>query len=259
VEQVRIIADDYGLAPAVNQGIEELAIHGMIDGVSIMAHREADLTRASALASSGVELGLHLVFVEEAPLLAATAQAEGRLPSTYRDLFRLLLRRPSFADQLVLEAEAQLERVRELGLKLAFVNSHQHVHMFPALWRALRPLFERWRLRVRVARALRPGPAKQVLLETSSSLSWSLWPLAQCETVAPVGVDLAGKLDATGAERCARRRTRWNMAWPCELVVHPGHEDAALRGRYAHWGYRWSEEFALLADGRIRRALQEPT
>jgi chitin disaccharide deacetylase len=253
---LQIIADDYGLSSAVNRGIEELARAGMVDGVSVMAHRDADLSTVSKLCAAPVQLGVHLVFVEERPLLSlGDDAAETRLPPTYRALFRALLRTPSLAAKLAREADAQVAVLKARGLRLSFLNSHQHVHMFPPLWRALRPLMERERLRVRVARQLRWAPPKQWLVDLAGRVSWALWPLAGCETAAPIGVELAGRFDQRGASRLGARLRRSTCTEQLELVVHPGHEDDALQHRYAHWHYHWADELRVLSAGAVRAAL----
>lgn len=248
---IRITADDYGLDPEVNRGIEDLALAGAVQAVSIMAHRGAHLDTLPRLQASGVRLGVHLVLVEERPLLG-----EGPLPPGFRSLFLRLLRRPALAGDLVLEARAQVDRLRAEGLALAFINSHQHVHLFPPLWRALRPWLATWGLEVRAARRWVPSPLKQALVETSSCLSLGLWPLPECPTVHPVGIHAAGRLDletlAQGA-RCCRRALA--LGEPLEWVCHPGYERPELRARYGAWDYHWQDELTLLKAGQVRRVL----
>src|SRR5689334_11287628 len=134
-----VTADDYGLTPAVNRGITQLVSSGAITAVSVMMHAGAHLEQLASLAALRPTLGLHLVFVEEAPLgpssrLGGLLDRDGRFPS-YPRLFGRLLANPALATLLRDEAEAQLDRYRASGLPLQFINSHQHVHLFPPLWR----------------------------------------------------------------------------------------------------------------------------
>jgi chitin disaccharide deacetylase len=146
---LRITADDYGLCPGVNAGIEELAAQGAISAVSVMVHDQAKLETAHRLGHLPVRTGLHLVFVEERPLsapseLSGLLTRSGTLPRTYRDLFARLVLRPWLAQALASEARRQMERFAALGLRLDFINSHQHTHMFPTVWHALRDLWSAW-------------------------------------------------------------------------------------------------------------------
>jgi len=262
IASVAITADDYGLDPAVNRGIEALAGAGAVDAVSIMAHADADLASLGRLRLTPARLGAHLVLVEEKPLGRDPALeallTDGRLPRSYRSLFSALAWRPSLAAPLAAEAGLQIERLRGLGVDLAFVNSHQHVHLFPPLWKALRPLFESLGLEVRAARRIRPGPIKQLLVEGVSSLSLWRWPLERCPWIHPTGIAMAGRLDLAGAARAGRgARAALAGGERVELVTHPGFESPGLLARYAHWGYCWQTEWSLLASGAVRRALDE--
>jgi len=260
LKRLLITADDYGLHPAINRGIEELAASGAIDRVSIMAHRDAYLETLPALLKTHVELGIHFVMVEEYPLLNTLDPAQlnkGRLPKNYSALFRLLIVNPTFAKALALEAKAQLERLQGLGIALRHANSHQHVHLFPPLWRALKPLFEKSKLVVRAAKTAHLGPLKQVLVEGASAFSWKLWPLHGGETIHPLGIELAGSLSAPRLRATAADlQTRLRGDGAAELVVHPGHEDSTLLAQYKHWRYSWEGEYQALASGSVREILE---
>jgi predicted glycoside hydrolase/deacetylase ChbG (UPF0249 family) len=41
-----------------------------------------------------------------------------------------------------------------------------------------------------------------------------------------------------------------------EVMLHPGHRDAAAEAAYGHWGYRWENDHALLTDPRLADALR---
>jgi chitin disaccharide deacetylase len=230
----------------------------------VMMHADAELGGLSNLLTLGPALGPHLVFVEERPLLPASLlgpllDGEGRLPSSYARLFRLLLWRPGLLGLLRLEADAQLDRYLGRGLPVDFINSHQHTHLFPPLWRALGPVFRRFpraALRAGVYGAL--GWSKQGLLNLSARISAAREPLPGQPRVHPLGVQHSGRLTA---ERLASVLNEWacrpvrvrNAA--AEVVTHPAVEDTDLRRRYAHWGFRWQEEYDLLDSNRLRAIL----
>jgi predicted glycoside hydrolase/deacetylase ChbG (UPF0249 family) len=256
-----VTADDYGLDPSVNEGIEALAAERRIDAVSVMVHPHAVLGEARRLAADGVATGLHLVFVGERPLctgrLAEALDAEGRLPAHYGALFALLLRRPWLLPRFVEEAHAQVDRYLALGLPLVFFNSHQHVHQFPPLWRALGPVFRR--VPGAAVRCARTGPlawSRQGALHLAARMSWRGWPLPGTRVLDGVGVDFAGHADEAAVARMlgelAQRRVPADVLH--ELILHPGlgvPADAAHR----RWGYCWRDEYALLASGALDELL----
>jgi len=99
MDNLIISADDYGYAPAYDQGILEAARAGAVDAVSIMVGRGP--IDAASLLATGVELGIHLE----------------------------LARGSSRAD-----AERQLQEFESaLGRPPAFLDGHHHCHAAPGI------------------------------------------------------------------------------------------------------------------------------
>lgn len=261
--KIAITADDFGLDPAVNWGIVDLARRGALSSVSLMLHRDAALDGLSELAATGVALGAHLVFVEERALVAAKnvkglLNSDGRLPSNWKELLTGLVFRPGWAGALAAEAAAQLDRFHDLGLSLSFINSHQHVHLFPPLWLALKPLLEKYPSAfVRFANSMRPGLGKQSMVDLSGAISNKLSTPVN-PTTYPVGIGVAGHFDHPAAI-CALRRAKLILSagQVPELVVHPGREPLTNCERYAHWRYRWQEEAAYLSSNAFRDMVRQ--
>lgn len=262
MNRLRVTADDFGLHPSVNRGIASLAASGRIDRISVMAHQGACREGLSEMSSGGVELGIHLVFVDEAPLrgdlLGPYLDADGRLPRSYRKLFQMALLDARFPELLAREAEAQMNQLLDEGVKVLHVNSHQHVHLFPPIWRALLPRFQSWRLPVRAAAHLYAGPIKQMLVEAASATALKRHPPGDLPIHHPLGIEMAGRMT----------RERLSKAWPrirsvaaaeasAEIVVHPGEEGAGVGTRYSRWGYAWRQEYDTLASGAIQSLMNQ--
>jgi predicted glycoside hydrolase/deacetylase ChbG (UPF0249 family) len=260
---LRVTADDYGLAHGVNAGIAELVARGAVSTVSVMVHPNAELTQLSSLDGHGAELGLHLVFVDERPLLPVSEMRPLLTPDDrfikYRALFRRLMLRPALCNLLRREAEAQVDRYLGLGLPLRFINSHQHVHMFPPIWRALMPLFRRLTTSWIRSGALGPvTPTKQGLVNLSSRVACWRDPLPVGRLVAPLGVIHVHPLTPKKVDRALR-------AWlagrgptcSAELVVHPALEDEDLRRCYGHWRFRWQQEYEQLVSDQWRAVFEQ--
>lgn len=257
-QPVRITADDYGLAPCVNAAIEDLAQARRITAVSVMVHRTAALDSAHSLALLPVRTGLHLVFVEELPLLHLDHDWSKALPSNWRALLAKLVTRPTFARRLVDEARAQIERFQGLGLRLDFINSHQHAHLLPPLWRALVPLFAEYAdTGVRIAARGWFEPNAQGMLHVASRCDEFLWPPRNADNTFPLGLQGAGQANIRALAKVAGRFAKSGLAQRTrgEVVTHPGHETSALRMRYAHWRYHWQEEYIRLRRGEVHEVL----
>lgn len=140
VRPLVLCADDYGLAPGVDEGILELVAAGRLSAVSCMV----GLARWPAAAPGlrpwldRIDTGLHLTLTDQEPLGEAPRLApEGRLPPLPR-LARLL----RFDRAARAEAAEQLERQLRafeaaLGRPPDFIDGHQHVHVLPGMREAV--------------------------------------------------------------------------------------------------------------------------
>lgn len=130
---VRLHADDVGLSDAVNAGVAALLAAGRLGGVSIVANGPATPAAAALVARHPeVEVHLHLNLTEGRPLadparLGPLVDAAGRLPGPARMIAGLLRGRiPAAAVRC--ELDAQLARLRSLGVRVDAVDSHHHLH-----------------------------------------------------------------------------------------------------------------------------------
>ena len=140
-------ADDFGLSPSVNRSIAECAGGGLLTSASLMvthAAAEEGVLLNDAL-DSPLHLGLHFCLTsgracapaEAIPLLAGK---DGSFRHGFLSLARLLAsrRRDEAAAQIGLEFRAQYARFEELlarapGTAADHLDSHQHIHVFPAV------------------------------------------------------------------------------------------------------------------------------
>ena len=127
---LKIIADDFGLAGCVNEGIIHLLTTGKINGASLMANGAAfddAVFKIKSAAAGDLNIGAHLVWVEEKSLSGV------RLPGSYKALvIKYALGFIKLAD-IELETRAQLDKIIRSGVKPRFINSHQHLHLLPGI------------------------------------------------------------------------------------------------------------------------------
>lgn len=247
-----VTADDFGLHREVNRGIVELAVCGQLDAVSIMFHPDADLTFIDQLLATDVAIGCHLVFVEERPLAPSSPSP---MPKNYWQLFLATSAASGQAAWLVAEAEAQLRRAGEMGINLSFINSHQHVHLMPNVWKRLYPLLNDLALPVRGCSQLRLGPLKQMLVEAAGVLAVRSTSGLRFPLTHPLGIADAGRSSVQTGMEAARRAALLPLEQRSELVIHPGRGCHDLEKRYGHWRYSWENEWNLAIAGQFERAL----
>ena len=134
-----ITADDFGLAPEVNEAVETAHRKGILSAASLMvgAPAAADaVARAKRL--PGLRVGLHLALVEAPPCLASAEvpdliDATGWLRSDTAAFGAAIFFRAKLRRQIAAEIEAQFEAFRQTGLELDHVNAHQHFHLHPTI------------------------------------------------------------------------------------------------------------------------------
>ncbi len=240
-----VIADDFGIGLETSRGVLELAARGLVTGTALLTNspHAAQSVALWARAGEPAELGWHPCLTLDRPLsppgeVASLVGFDGKFLQLGTFLRRLLARHVQ-PDHVRTELTAQYRRFVELtGRPPRFVNSHQHVSLFPPVRKALsgllrdapRPVYVRrvrepWSLLRAVGGARRKRAALNLLgRHAAKRQEQDGFPGAGC---------FAGLSDPRDAGR-ADYFTRWLAHAPgdaVELMCHPGHVDAALGGR----------------------------
>lgn len=243
--RIWLIADDYGIAPAVDEAIRALIADGRLTGTGCMTlfpewPEAAARLRAEGL-DSRAEIGLHLTLTDFDPLSGAQAFGAAVLPRLPVLMRACLTGR---ADEAAIhgELDAQLAAFRcEMGRAPAYIDGHQHVHF-------LAPV-RRWLLARRVALAdvdgalpwLRGGPQRL------TGDGWRIKAKAMVVSLLARGFDrqmakagfplrgpLAGFYDWTAPKAFLPYMERLAGAVgprPLLVMCHPGGIDATLEAR----------------------------
>ena len=257
--RVIIHADDYGLAPGINRAIEEGLASGALHSASIL-QGGAHVTAALAWAAQHPEFdfGVHLNLTQGRPVLArehvrSLVGPDGRFLPFLRFFMRLALGRVAPAE---IEAEwrAQIAATRAAGVRISHLDSHQHVHLIPRVFRkvAVRLATEE-RLSLRAmngplaAGATRPT-LKGIILAIATRLSVGR-RFRHLVVARGAGIPLRdhATLDALRATLQGARPGE-----TIELVVHPGFLDDGLRASGDGYFEGREREQALLAAEETR-------
>lgn len=116
-----ISGDDFGLTPGVSEGILRAHQHGVLTATSALTNAPAFDRYGPALASSGLDVGLHICFVgEDPPLLSPTeiptlVTPGGGLHRDWKQFLRRWMRGRIDPDDLTREAEAQFDALIATG------------------------------------------------------------------------------------------------------------------------------------------------
>ncbi len=256
MKRLIVTADDFGLAPEVNEAVEAAHRDGVLTAASLMVAGPAAADAvARARTMPRLRVGLHLTLVEGPPLLSPQhvpdlVDRHGRLRT---DLARLgwdIAMRSAVRRQMRAEIKAQFAAFRATGLPLDHVNAHKHFHLHPMIARELLAIADVFGVKgvrvprepARVLAAIEPGPRR--------SAAWIMTPWARrlARTMRRAGFwspDAVFGLAWSGEMTPARLvGLIGRLPEGCsEIYLHP-----AVRGGFAFGapGYRYADELAAL-------------
>jgi predicted glycoside hydrolase/deacetylase ChbG (UPF0249 family) len=254
-------ADDYGYFDAVSRGILDAHAQGIVTATGILANSAGyDAHVARLFDFPNLDLGVHLNLTHGLPLSAhmwdALAETGGRFAGVTA-LLRAMLTRRLTLDAVEAEWRAQIERCLSSGLTIRFLNSHQHVHMLPPLYRLTLALADDYGIpyvrhsmpermrRISFAAMLRGGVlAGLAMLNARHRTS---------PGIAFLGFAESGRL---GPDYFRWMLPTLKPGHVYELMCHPGH---AARGETEDphlWAYHdWEGELALMTQPETRALL----
>ena len=158
-------ADDFGITEGVNRAIVAAHQAGNVTSTTLMVNMPAtrhavDLANANPALGVGWHANLTLGRPVSAPSeVSSLLDASGRLQARGLLERKLLLRRIDPAD-LRRELNAQFDRFVGFGRRPTHIDSHQHMHIFPAVFDALAEIAVRESLPVRMPWRW-PGPQRR--------------------------------------------------------------------------------------------------
>jgi chitin disaccharide deacetylase len=144
LRRLRLVADDYGISPAVNRAIRDLIARGRLNATSVMvgtsSFTKAEADALADVAAERAAIGLHFTLTAPFRPLSSVfrpAAADG----SFRSLRQMLARGLSHTldgRAAAIEAEHQIEAFHDAFARLPdFVDGHQHVHLLPQVGDAL--------------------------------------------------------------------------------------------------------------------------
>jgi len=250
-------ADDFGLHPDINRGIHLGHTQGLVTSASVVACGEAFEEAVTIIEDCPeLDVGVHLTLVEERPLCSPSeipsliGQDEQFLPSYRQFAARVFMGLVSVVE-VQRELEAQIKRVIASGRQPSHLDSHQHIHLLPPVWRVTKELAQQYGIRwIRVPyfqslfsfRTRWWDPLFRLGLNVLSAMMANLSKQRQRQ-IHSSGLYVSGRLNHEELSRlitCLRPGIS-------EIVTHPGISTPSLTARY-HWNYEWSKELAALTS-----------
>jgi hypothetical protein len=131
-----VTADDFGITKRISDGMMHLAQKGVIHRLSLLTNMPGT-SHALNLAKENlsVPIGLHFNLTEGRPISDACKSLlspSGHFISRGQLLPRLMTHSIS-RDEIRGELMAQFEVIRKAGIQVAYLDSHQHIHVLPLI------------------------------------------------------------------------------------------------------------------------------
>jgi chitin disaccharide deacetylase len=255
-------ADDFGLSGKVNEGIIRAHSGGIVTSTSLMANGAA-FEEAVSLARNHptLDVGIHLTAVEEKPLLGgdvvpSLVQENGLFfPHAIQFIKNHLLGKIS-SDDVRKEFRAQIEKILDAGIHPSHLDSHQHIHILPGIFKITLELAEKFSIpAIRIPRErvswstftniLQVKRFSQFLVLRFLSTIVKSGNIHHADYVA--GFLYSGRLNKSNLITLINNLPSHSVV---EIICHPGLKDPD--SDYSHWNYNWQGELDALSDEEIR-------
>jgi predicted glycoside hydrolase/deacetylase ChbG (UPF0249 family) len=148
---VRLVvnADGFGSGPDVSRGILRAHQEGIVTSTSVLGNcAEPAAVKALLDEAPALGVGVHLTLVGGAPVsppgaVRSLVGADGRFPTRASDVFLGWAKGAMRADDVERELDAQVGRLRDLGLTVDHLDTRSHLGFLPAVGRAVEAVARR--------------------------------------------------------------------------------------------------------------------
>ncbi len=250
-------ADDFGLTAGVSEGILRAHSDGIVTSTSVLAVGAAFDRSIGSLRDSGLAAGAHLALVGEDPPLLTRSEiptltdSEGRLRPSWRSFCPALIGRRIDPEDLRRECGAQLERVMSAGVTVTHLDTHQNLHLLPALASVVLDLAAAHGIdALRVPQSHRRTPRRVGVNRLGRRLRARAERRGLAFPATFRGLDESGHM-GPDALRAAVEDIGSSNSASAEIGVHPGSEVDPERVRF-RWGFEWDTELHALCRSDIR-------
>jgi hypothetical protein len=147
-----INADDFGLAHSVNRAILQVWKCGNLTSATMMVNMPGTANAIDlAKENPGMPVGLHFCITEGHALsgISSLTDTKGKFINRLKLLKKIFYGKVSSAD-VRNEFMMQLQKFGSSGLPLSHVDSHQHIHMNPFIFKTILPVINEQKIPLRL-------------------------------------------------------------------------------------------------------------
>ncbi len=255
-------ADDFGYSPEISRGIIECAQKGIVTATGVFGNAPGLGETIRMLGDApALEPGMHFALSHGEPLTVAMRHALTRFGGRFPEKFpmAMLIARGRVGETMVRdELRAQVDACLRHGMRIAFLNAHEHLHLHPRVYPIVCAIARE--LGVRFVRITQPdvvgGGGLGGLVRGAIVRGLAPRAIEGIESgVRFLGLARSGRIDFAYLQ-AAFARLRPGCAY--ELMCHPGFFDPALASIERLRKYHdWDLERRSLQDPRLPALLAE--
>ena len=267
-------ADDLGWTDGVNRGILDAFRGGIVTSTTLLANGMAFAEAVKSVKSApGLAVGVHLNLSDGAPVadresVVSLLNDDGCFADGPEGLLWKHVRGVLVLDEVEEEWDAQIQKVRDAGIRPTHLDGHKHVHMLPGLFEvalrlakkhgvdAIRVSLEESSLRTALASGsqhrggvvLKQGVQARglKLLARNARKQAARMGIATADFFC--GIAQTGELTLEGVEQLLKHLPEGTT----ELICHPGYADEALQKTATRLQASRQKELEILTDTKVR-------
>ena len=254
-KRVIVNADDFGLTESVNDAVIACHQAGIVKSTSVLANGDGLCDALEKFGDHpGLGLGLHLTLVYGEPAaspenVSSLIFKNGKLAAGYPKFARRYFPGRIKISEVEYEWESQYEKLA--GYKIDHLDSHQHLHLLPGLFKLVVKLALKWGIHyVRV-----PFENFKIGLPGTTALSGKVlnfYTIGKKNLLAENNLKTTGNFYGSSFSG-AMTENVWSKLWAqipaglTEIMCHPGIENEQARQLYG-WANKWEDEYRALTD-----------
>ncbi len=143
MKRLIISGDDFGLHSSINEAIEKGFQKGVLTSASILVNGEKfDEAVKISKRNPNLGIGLHFNIIEGESIagennVSSLLNEMGLFFDNYNTLAKKIIIGQVKLEEIEIELDAQIKYCKNSGLAITHIDSHQHLHMLPKIYKML--------------------------------------------------------------------------------------------------------------------------
>lgn len=247
-------ADDFGLCEEITNGIIKAYRDGIVTSTSVAVNGSYFHKSVEALKDSGIDAGIHLTFIGgEKPVsghIDGLVDEKGLFLKNYRDIVLRLVSGRFDKKALRKELHEQISILKDAGIDISHIDSHQHLHMAPSVQAMIVDIANEFKIKwIRLTRSR---------FWDIESIGMNIFALLLKRKAAAHGLGSTHHFAGFEQRGCFNEAAldavlRNLKKGVTELMVHPGYDASDTYD----WGYSWEQELNNLTSDAAKDMLKK--